>query len=134
MAERRLFLKVNRFRDDSGIVSDLSAIDLESDEEEEDCPVHENFASSSPQDPDDLISLLPQEVWIKIFEEFSQYELCTIGLTCKGFLNLTRDPSLWSELSIVGDAVAETGTVVELIARCSLLYKIRYIVSHVRIL
>jgi len=124
MAESCLFLKVNRFRDDSGIASDLSAIDLESEDEEEECPVHENIVASAPQDPDDLISLLPQEVWIKIFREFSQYELCTIGLTCKGFLNLTRDPSLWSELSIVGDAVAETGTVIELIARCSLLYKI----------
>jgi len=124
-ADRCLFLRVKSFRDDSGIASDLSAIDLESEEEEENCPLHENFAASSaPHDPDDLISSLPHEVWIKIFQEFSQYELCTIGLTCKGFLNLTRDPCLWSELSIVGDAVADTGIVVELIARCSLLYKI----------
>jgi len=127
-ADKCLFMKVssgNRFRDDSGIASDLSAIDLDSDEE--DCPLHKSSNDTeimAPQNPDDFISLLPQEIWIKIFWEFSQYELCSIGLTCKGFLNLTRDPSLWSELSLLGDAVAETGIVIQLITRCSLLSKI----------
>ena len=125
-ADNCLFMKVTKLCDDSGIASDLSAIDLESDDESE-CPLH-NYSketTDSPQNPDVFISYLPQEIWIKILREFNQYELCTIGLTCKGFLNLTRDPCLWSELSLLGDAIAETLTVVQLIARCSLLSKIR---------
>jgi len=120
-----LFMKVTKLCDDSGIASDLSAIDLESDDESE-CPVHnysKETTDNSPQNPDVFISYLPQEIWIKILREFTQFELCTIGLTCKGFLNLTRDPCLWSELSLLGDAIAETQTVIQLIARCSLLAK-----------
>lgn len=128
--ETGLFLKVNRFREDSGIASDLSAIDLESDDDDENaCPVHyhqnnSDTAAAPARDPDDFIHSLPQEIWIKIFNHFSTYELCEIGLTSKGFLNLTRDPSLWSELFLVGDAIAETSIVVHLISRCTLLSKI----------
>ena len=121
-----LFYKVSRMTEDSGIASDLSAIDLESEDDEEHvCPVHDHVGQGGAQDPDQFLCSLPQEIWIKIFEEFSPYELCEIGLTSKGFLNLTRDPSLWAELSLVGDAKAETSIVVHLISRCSQLNKIR---------
>jgi len=121
-----LFYKVSRLTEDSGIASDLSAIDLESEDDEEHvCPVHDHAGQGGgAQDPDQFLCSLPQEIWIKIFEEFSPYELCEVGLTSKGFLHLTRDPSLWSELSLVGDAIAETSVVVQLISRCSQLNKI----------
>jgi len=120
-----LFYKVSRLTEDSGIASDLSAIDLESEDDEEHvCPVHDHAGQGGAQDPDQFLYSLPQEIWIKIFAEFSPYELCEIGLTSKGFLSLTRDPSLWVELCLVGDAIAETSVVVQLISRCSQLHKI----------
>ena len=77
-------------------------------------------------DPDEFVSLLPQEIWLKIFHEFSPYELCNIGLTCKSFLALTRDSSLWTEISLVGDAnaIASTRSVTQLFNRCSHLVKV----------
>ena len=125
-SEACLFYKVSRLTEDSGIASDLSAIDLESEDDEEHggCPVHDHAGQGGAQDADQFLCSLPQEIWIKIFAEFSPYELCEIGLTSKGFLNLTRDPSLWAELCLVGDA--ETSIVVHLISRCSQLNKIRY--------
>jgi len=123
-----LFLKGNRANEDSGIAEDLSVVDIDSDDNDElkVCPVHTPNKTEDPnaQDPDLFIFSLPQEIWLKIFEQFDPYELCEIGLTSKGFLNLTRDPSLWTELCLVGDAIAETGIVVNLISRCSQLSEI----------
>jgi len=125
-----LFCKsLNVAAEDSGIAEDLSNEDLESDENDDEletCPVHnydliDNYTS---KDPDELICSLPQEIWLKIFEYFDRYELCLIGLACKGFLDLSRDPCLWTELCLVGDAIAETSTVVNLISRCSQLTEI----------
>ena len=124
-----LFLKGNRANEDSGIAEDLSVADIDSDDNVDlkVCPVHTPNKTEDPnaQDPDLFIFSLPQEIWLKIFEQFDPYELCEIGLTSKGFLNLTRDPSLWTELCLVGDAIAETGMVVNLISRCSQLSEIR---------
>ena len=38
-------------------------------------------------------------------------ELCSLGLVCKSLLRLTRDPGLWTEVTLLGDAIASTETV-----------------------
>eukprot|EP00092_Neocalanus_flemingeri_P106435 GFUD01136569.1.p1 GENE.GFUD01136569.1~~GFUD01136569.1.p1 ORF type:complete len:503 (+),score=118.76 GFUD01136569.1:59-1567(+) len=126
-----LFLKgrgVSRDTEDSGIAEDLSTIDIDSDDtgEPEVCPVHKTGKNEdqNAQDPDIFIYSLPQEIWLKILQQLKSSELCVIGLVSKGFLNLTRDPSLWPELCLVGDAIGETSSVVNLISRCSHLSEI----------
>eukprot|EP00092_Neocalanus_flemingeri_P022884 GFUD01024811.1.p1 GENE.GFUD01024811.1~~GFUD01024811.1.p1 ORF type:complete len:513 (+),score=109.47 GFUD01024811.1:67-1605(+) len=126
-----LFLKgrgVSRDTEDSGIAEDLSTIDIDSDDtgEPEMCPVHKTGKNEdqNAQDPDIFIYSLPQEIWLKILQQLKSSELCVIGLVSKGFLNLTRDPSLWPELCLVGDAIGETSSVVNLISRCSNLSEI----------
>jgi len=123
-----LFVKGDKINNDSEISEDLILTDVDKDSNainSEVCPVH-NPSVDDPRvlDPDEFLCTLPQEVWIKIFQQFDPYELCVIGLTSKGFLDLTRDPSLWTRLCLLGDAIAETTTVVNLLARCSQLSEI----------
>ena len=55
--------------EDSGIASDLSAIDIESEDDEEHvCPVHDDALRGRAQDPDQFLCSLSQEIWIKIFD------------------------------------------------------------------
>jgi len=115
--------------DDSGILQDIKCIDLDTEEDksQKTCAGLQTRSSDGlhqGSDPDDFVSLLPQEIWLKIFQEFSPYELCNIGLTCKSFLVLTRDSSLWTEISLVGDAIASTRSVTQLFNRCSHLLKV----------
>ena len=113
--------------DDSGIATELSVIDLDSQTYDEDrsSTFVVDTTSLQPQNPEDLVDLLPWEIWLKIFKKFSPYELCNVGLACKSFLSLTRDPLLWTELRLVGDALAETSTVINLLKRSTLLSRIR---------
>jgi hypothetical protein len=46
-------------------------------------------------------------------------ELCRAGLACRGLLHLTRDPSLWPALTLLGDALAGPATVLALLTRCT---------------
>jgi len=69
--------------------------------------------------PEMVLRRLPEELWIKVLKYLSTGELCTISLVCRGFLNLARDPSLWPSLSLLGDALADTATIVDLVSRCS---------------
>ena len=64
-----------------------------------------------PVDADQVISLLPDEVWLEVLSYFTTLELCSLGLTCKSLLRLTRDPALWTEITLLGDAIAPTETV-----------------------
>ena len=66
---------------------------------------------SAALDPDEVISQLPDEVWLEVLSYFTSRELCTLGLVCKSLLRLTRDPGLWSEVTLLGDAIASTETV-----------------------
>ena len=50
---------------------------------------------------------LPVEIWLKVLRPLTSRELCQAGLVCKKLLRLTRDPSLWTEVRLVGD---EAGT------------------------
>jgi len=68
---------------------------------------------------------LPEELWVKIFSFFTEYELCSVGLTCKRFLELTRDPSLWRKIKLVGDAISSTECVEKLLRRCHQVHDIR---------
>ena len=93
----------------------ISEDDIDSDL----CPVHGNSDSECPppQDPGEFILRLPEEVWLLIMRGLSQSELCNLGLACRPLLRLSRDPSLWPRVSLLGDAVAGTRTVTQLLAR-----------------
>ena len=60
-----------------------------------------------PMPADVVISSLPGEMWLKVLRLLTRRELCQAGLVCKKLLDLTRDPSLWTEVRLVGD---EAGT------------------------
>ena len=62
-------------------------------------------------EPELVISRLPDEVWLEVLSYLTSLELCSVGLVCKSLLRLTRDPGLWTELSLLGDAIAPTETV-----------------------
>ena len=89
--------------EDNGILEDLE----HDHDEEEDCCL----------DATELVTTLPDEVWIKILAFLTNYELCLVSRTCKELLRLTRDPLLWRHVSLVGDAVSSTTTVTELFTR-----------------
>ena len=65
----------------------------------------------APLPPDQLIRQLPDEVWLKVLSYFTSLELCSVGLVCKSLLRLSRDPGLWPEITLLGDAIASTETV-----------------------
>ena len=92
--------------------------------------------------PELLLRKLPQELWLNILGYLKPGELCQVlttrpapcpcpcpcsrpppqaGLACRGLLQLSRDPSLWPSLTLLGDALADTQTVLVLVARYSLL-------------
>ena len=72
-------------------------------------------------DPTEFVSRLPDEIWIKILREFDHKELCVIALTCSSLLRLTRDPALWTRLSLDEDMVMMKEAVSSLLARCTAL-------------
>jgi len=78
-------------------------------------------------DMTDLTVLLPDEIWIKIAKHLSQYELCTLSLVSRKFFNIARDPILWTNISLLGDAVVSKETAVNLIERCSLLTELNVV-------
>ena len=97
--------------------TDQVLVDIEDDSDQ--CPVHSDSDSGCPppQDPGEFILRLPEEVWLLIMRGLSQSELCSLGLACRPLLRLSRDPSLWPRISLLGDAVAGTRTVTQLLAR-----------------
>ena len=68
-------------------------------------------SDSAPESAEVLISRLPDEVWLEVLSYLTSLELCSVGLVCKSLLRLTRDPGLWTDLSLLGDAIAPTETV-----------------------
>ena len=68
-------------------------------------------SDSAPMSPDQLISRLPDEVWLEVLSYLTSLELCSVGLVCKSLLRLSRDPGLWTEITLLGDAIASTETV-----------------------
>ena len=64
-----------------------------------------------PVPADVVISSLPEEIWLKVLRLLTSWELCQAGLVSRQLLRLTRDPSLWTEIRLVGDAIAGTATV-----------------------
>ena len=66
---------------------------------------------SEPVSGDLIISSLPDEIWLKVLHLLTAWELCRVSLVCKQLLRLARDPSLWTEISLLGDAIAGTQTV-----------------------
>ena len=97
----RTFPQMKLRVEDSGIIEDLEVPDSDNNQEggeqylviseeasDDDCPLHSDDVERT--DPDEFISRLPDELWIEILRDFSPYELCNIGLTCKALLRLTR--------------------------------------------
>ena len=68
-------------------------------------------SDSAPESADVLISRLPDEVWLSVLRHLTSLELCSVGLVCKSLLRLSRDPALWTDISLLGDAIASTETV-----------------------
>ena len=68
-------------------------------------------------DAGEFVSGLPDEIWLKILSHLSNYELCQLSLTCRDLLRLSRDPGLWTRVSLIGDAVSSTHTVSSLFSR-----------------
>ena len=68
-------------------------------------------SDSAPESADVLISRLPDEVWLSVLRHLTSLELCSVGLFCKSLLRLSRDPALWTDISLLGDAIASTETV-----------------------
>lgn len=68
-------------------------------------------SDSAPESADALISRLPDEVWLSVLRHLTSLELCSVGLVCKSLLRLSRDPALWTDISLLGDAIASTETV-----------------------
>ena len=66
----------------------------------------------------EFMSRLPDEIWVMILREFDHQELCVIGLTCSSLLRLTRDPALWTRLSLDEDMVMKKEAVSSLLSRC----------------
>jgi len=67
----------------------------------------------------EFIAQLPDELWLLIFRGLTTYELCTLGLVSRDMLRLSRDPVLWTHVSLLGDALGDTPSVVKLFSRCS---------------
>ena len=63
---------------------------------------------SAALEPELVINQLPDEVWLEVLSYFTSRELCTLGLVCRSLLRLTRDPGLWTDISLLGDAIAPT--------------------------
>lgn len=73
--------------------------------------VSDGSKDTEPVSGDLVISSLPDEIWLKVLHLLTSWELCRLSLVCKELLRLTRDPSLWTEITLLGDAVAGTDTV-----------------------
>ena len=102
----RTFPQLKLRVEDSGILDDLEVqeipdpdsdnhheggdrVDRVSDDaSDDDCPVHSE--NKQRTDPDMFFSRLPDELWIEILRDFSPFELCRLGLTCKALLRLSR--------------------------------------------
>ena len=68
-------------------------------------------SDSAPESAEVLISRLPDELWLSVLRHLTSLELCSVGLVCKSLLRLSRDPALWTDISLLGDAIASTETV-----------------------
>ena len=68
-------------------------------------------SDSAPESAEVLISRLPDELWLSVLRHLTSLELCNVGLVCKSLLRLSRDPALWTDISLLGDAIASTETV-----------------------
>jgi len=74
--------------------------------------------------PEIVLNKLPEELWLQVLSYLPIPDLCQVSLVCRGFLHLSRDPSLWPHLSLLGDALADTDTICTLLARCTQLASI----------
>jgi len=105
----------NNDAEDSGIVADLEDEELDFLENS-----HILDVCEAPRVGGIFLGL-PDEVWLKVFSFMCQGELCVISLVSKHFLRLSRDPSLWLSLVLIGDALSDTERVQSLVKRCTFL-------------
>jgi len=105
-----------RLEEDSGL-----GLEVDSDDLPETLKTELRLEDISDEEDDcdgDVLDCLNVDVWIRILGYLTQLELCEVGLVSKRFLELTRTPTLWSHISLVGDAVSSTECVLNLFKRC----------------
>ena len=65
---------------------------------------------------------LPDEVLLMIFSFLPKSDLVSLSQTCHGLKHVTRDPSLWTELSLKYEAIKKSTLACrELVSRCTML-------------
>jgi hypothetical protein len=79
---------------------------LTEEEEEDDMPLSaRKKARTASQSDTSNLRLLPDEVWLCIMHELSPRSLLALGATCRRLLQLSRDPELWTSLTIDWQAI-----------------------------
>jgi len=79
---------------------------LTEEEEEDEMPLSARKKARTASQPDNSNRhLLPDEVWLHIMHELSPRSLLALGATCHRLLQLSRDPELWTSLTIDWQAI-----------------------------
>ncbi len=80
-----------------------------------------NRITSTFTEPIDHTLKVPHEVWIKIGTYLDPGSLCNLSAVNSRFYNICQDPVLWTNISILGDAISSTKTIITLLRRAYLL-------------
>jgi len=79
---------------------------LTEEEEEDEMPLSaRKKARTASQSDTSNLHPLPDEVWLFIMHELSPRSLLALGATCRRLLQLSRDPELWTSLTIDWQAI-----------------------------
>ena len=63
---------------------------------------------------------LPSEIWLTILHHLTPGDLCSVSLTCHTLMSLSRDPGLWSQVTIDWQSIKnKTQSVESLLTRTS---------------
>ena len=76
---------------------------------------------TSVDQPEDHTRKIPYELWIKIGTYLDSGSICKLSAVSSGFYSICQDPFLWTKLSILGDAISSTESIIKQLRRASLL-------------
>jgi len=81
---------------------------LTEEEEEDEMPLSaRKKARTASQSGASNQNLLPDEVWLSIMHEMTPRSLLALGSTCRRLLYLSRDPDLWTSMTIDWQAIKD---------------------------